>query len=225
MVRLVLFDIDGTLILSGGAGEQAFAQVCTAEFGVENGTAKLNFAGRTDTSIIRDFFNQHGIEPNAANFRRFLDRYVFHLDHLLGQLPGMVLPGVTGLLQGLRALRQPPMIGLLTGNIRLGAQIKLTHYRLWEEFVMGGFADDHEDRNHIARAARERGSRLLNRPLKGDEIVVIGDTPRDVECARAIQARSLAVATGKFTVQELLPEQATWTVGTLRELSATELCG
>lgn len=224
MVRLVLFDIDGTLILSGGAGEKAFGIVCTEEFGVPNGTANLNFAGRTDTSIIREFFNQFQIEPSQENFRRFLDRYVFHLDHLLGQLRGTVLPGVHAMLRNLEALPEQPMLGLLTGNIRLGAQIKLTHYHLWSCFQTGAFADDHEDRNQIAAIARERGNQLLGRKLDGAEILVIGDTPLDVECANAIGARSIAVATGKFSREELIREKATWTVETLVDVSVREVC-
>ena len=224
MVRLVLFDIDGTLILSGGAGEKAFGIVCTEEFGVPDGTASLNFAGRTDTSIIREFFSQFQIEPSQENFRRFLDRYVFHLDHLLGQLRGTVLPGVHAMLRNLEALPEQPMLGLLTGNIRLGAQIKLTHYHLWSCFQTGAFADDHEERNQIAVVARDRGSKLFGRKLDGSEILVIGDTPRDVECANAIGARSIAVATGKFSREELLCEKATWTVESLVDVSVREVC-
>ncbi|MBK7999273.1 MAG: HAD hydrolase-like protein [Verrucomicrobia bacterium] len=224
MVRLVLFDIDGTLILSGGAGEKAFAQVCETEFGIPNGTANLNFAGRTDTSIIREFFNQFQIAPSPANFQRFLDHYVFRLDHLLGQLRGTVLPGVHAMLRNLEALPEQPLLGLLTGNIRLGAQIKLTHYHLWTCFRTGAFADDHEDRNQIAAVARDRGNQLLGRDLDGSEILVIGDTPRDVECANAIGARSIAVATGKFSREELLREKANWTVETLMDVSVREVC-
>ncbi len=224
MVRLVLFDIDGTLILSGGAGEKAFAQVCETEFGIPNGTANLNFAGRTDTSIIREFFNQFQIAPSPANFQRFLDHYVFRLDHLLGQLRGTVLPGVHAMLRNLEALPEQPLLGLLTGNIRLGAQIKLSHYHLWTCFRTGAFADDHEDRNQIAAVARDRGNQLLGRKLDGSEILVIGDTPRDIECANAIGARSIAVATGKFSREELLREKASWTVETLMDVSVREVC-
>ncbi len=224
MVRLVLFDIDGTLILSGGAGEKAFGIVCAEEFGVPNGTANLNFAGRTDTSIIREFFSQFRIAPSHENIRRFLDRYVFHLDHLLGQLRGTVLPGVHAMLRNLEALAEQPTLGLLTGNIRLGAQIKLTHYHLWSCFQTGAFADDHEERNQIAVVARDRGSKLFGRKLDGSEILVIGDTPRDVECANAIGARSIAVATGKFSREELLREKATWTVESLVDVSVREVC-
>ena len=118
----------------------------------------------------------------------------------------------------------PPLLGLLTGNIRLGAEIKLSHYGLWEHFRTGGFADDHEDRNQIAMVARERGARFLRRKLGGDEILVIGDTPRDVECGRAIGAKTLAVATGMYSAGKLRAEKATWTVETLEQVSVAELC-
>lgn len=224
MVRVVLFDIDGTLIQSGGAGEKAFGRVCETEFGVPNGTARLQFAGRTDPSIVRDFFQQHHIALSADNFQRFFDRYVFQLDHLLGELDGSVLPGVHEMIRELSALPRPPLIGLLTGNIRLGAQIKLGHYRLWDFFRTGGFGDDHEDRNQIAVVARERASRVLRGSLDGGEILVIGDTPRDIECAKAIGARSLAVATGKYSTHQLQKESPTWAVHSLAHACVQEIC-
>jgi phosphoglycolate phosphatase-like HAD superfamily hydrolase len=224
MVRVVLFDIDGTLIQSGGAGEKAFGRVCEAEFGVANGAAQLQFAGRTDPSIVRDFFQQHQIVPNPDNFQRFFDRYVFHLDHLLGELNGSVLPGVHEMIRGLNSLSTPPLIGLLTGNIRLGAQIKLSHYGLWEFFRTGGFGDDHEDRNQIAVIARERASRVFRGSLDSGEVLVIGDTPRDIECAKAINARSLAVATGKYSAAQLQRETPTWAVESLDQICVQEIC-
>ena len=224
MVRLVLFDIDGTLILSGGAGEKAFERVCETEFGVRNGTARLNFAGRTDPSIVREFFEQQAIDASPANFQRFFERYVFLLDHMLEQLDGHVLPGVDTMLAELDAMPKRPLVGLLTGNIRLGAQIKLSHYQLWPRFAMGAFGDDHENRNQLAIIAKERGSQRLGEKLTGDQILVIGDTPRDIECARAVDARSLAVATGRFSVTELKAYAPTWTVSTLADISVTDVC-
>jgi phosphoglycolate phosphatase-like HAD superfamily hydrolase len=223
MIRLVLFDIDGTLIRTGGAGEKAFARATETEFGVRNGTARLHFAGRTDPSIVRDFFVQHGIVPTPENFQRFFDRYVFHLDDLLRQINGQVLPGVSDLIRTMKALAEPPVFGLLTGNIRLGAQLKLTRYQLWDHFQTGGFGDDNEDRNQIAVIARKRGSRLLKRELHGEEILVIGDTPRDIECGRAIEARVLAVATGSYSLAQLSQKSPTWAVQTLEEISFAEL--
>ena len=224
MVRLVLFDIDGTLIDTGGAGQQAFARVCHTVFEVPNGTASLKFAGRTDPAIVREFFLRHQIEPKAENFQRFYDSYVFWLDHLLGQLSGQVLPGVQELIRGIQALGQPPLIGLLTGNIRLGAQIKLTHYRLWEHFHTGGFGDDHEDRNEIAVVARDRGNQMMRRKLSGEEILVIGDTPLDIACAKAISAKILAVATGRYRREQLAEHSPTWAVEDLRNIKVGEIC-
>jgi phosphoglycolate phosphatase len=225
MIRLVLFDIDGTLIVSGGAGEKAFGHACAMEFDVPNATAHLQFAGRTDPSIVRDFFTRNRIEPNPGNFRRFFDCYVFWLDYILSHSNGTVLPGVLQMIRDFRSLPQAPVMGLLTGNIRLGAQIKLTHYQLWHEFVMGGFGDDHEDRNCLAGIARERGEKLTGQKLKGEEILVIGDTPRDIECAKAIDARVLAVATGNYKREQLASYKPTWAVDSLESLSVEKLCG
>ncbi len=224
MIRLVLFDIDGTLIQSGGAGEQAFARVCAAEFNLPNGAAQLRFAGRTDPAIVREFFTRHDIQSSPENFRRFFDCYVFWLDHLLGQLAGQVLPGVREALRDLGDLRRRPVIGLLTGNIRLGAQIKLSHYQLWDHFVTGGFGDDHEDRNQVAAIARERGRWLLGPELRGEEILVIGDTPLDIACAKAIDAKVLAVATGKHRREELARLQPDWAVENLSGVNWDEIC-
>jgi len=224
VIRLVLFDIDGTLIRSGGAGEKAFARVFETEFNVPNGTARLPFAGRTDPSIVRDFFRQHHIEPGRENFRRFFDSYAFWLDHLLGQIAGRVLPGVPEMIRDWQALPRPPAIGLLTGNIRLGAQIKLNYYRLWHLFQTGAFGDDHEDRSQIAAIARERGSHWLNEKLRGDQILVIGDTPLDIVCARAIDAKVLVAATGNYRLEELKPHQPDWLVENLEQVAVKELC-
>ena len=217
MLRLVLFDIDGTLIESGGAGVQAFGKTCAMEFGVPNGVERLRFAGRTDRAIVREFFVGHGIEPSAQNFQRFFDCYVFWLDHLLPQTKGRVLPGAMELIRALSSLPKPPAMGLLTGNIRLGAQIKLIHYRLWHPFQTGGFGDDHEDRDQIAVIARERACGLLQEKLGGEHILVIGDTPLDVKCAQAIGAKTLAVATGSYTLEQLKASQPTWVMEDLRE--------
>ena len=132
--------------------------------------------------------------------------------------------GAREFIAGLQALPQPPALGLLTGNIRLGAEIKLRHFGLWEIFQFGGFADDHEDRNHIAAAALERGRRVLGKDLQPQEIVVIGDTPFDVRCGKFIGAKTLAVATGGAKLEELKPCAADWTVADLTHISAREIC-
>ncbi len=225
MVRLVLFDIDGTLVHTGGAGIKAFAKVFATEFNAPNGVSRMKFAGRTDVNLVREFFTLNQIEPSAENFRRFFENYVFWLDHILSDSETSACRGVFEFMQALRELPQPPTFGLLTGNIRLGAEIKLRHFHLWQEFETGGFADDHEDRDQIAHAAFRRGARVLDRDLHGEEVLVIGDTPLDIRCGRAIGAKVLAVATGGATWSELKPHQPDWLVEDLGSVAAAEICG
>ena len=225
MVRLVLFDIDGTLVHTGGAGVKAFAKVFDTEFGARDGFEKLKFAGRTDPSLVREFFSVHQIPATPENFERFFARYVFWLDHILQGSQTRLCPGVGDFIRGLQALPQPPRLGLLTGNIRLGAEIKLRHFNLWEVFETGGFADDHEERDSIAAIARQRGCDLLGENLAGDEVLVIGDTPFDIRCGRAIGARVLAVATGGHRLEELEAHSPDWAVPDLTALSPAHAVG
>src|SRR5690349_20389139 len=136
-MRLILFDIDGTLIRTGGAGVKAFAKVFETEFNAVDGFENLKFAGRTDISLVREFFAVHNIPDSKANFTRFFERYVFWLDHILKETGSRLCTGVGDFMTELRALPEPPVIGLLTGNIRLGAEIKLRHAGIWEEFETG----------------------------------------------------------------------------------------
>lgn len=220
MIELVLFDIDGTLLRTGGAGTEAFRRVFAAEFNATDGFEKLKFAGRTDTGLVREFFEYHKIPMTKENTERFFEHYVFLLDYILEQGTPRACDGVLEFIAALRALPSPPMMGLLTGNIRLGAEIKLRRCGMWDIFEMGAFADDSEDRNQIAVAARERGSRLLGKPLQGGDILVIGDTAHDVRCGRFIGAKVLAVATGGATLEELKHHQPDWAVENLSRVSA-----
>ena len=224
MVRLVLFDIDGTLIRTGGAGVKAFAHVFATEFGAHDGCERMKFAGRTDVSLVREFFGVHKIPATPENFERFFSRFVFWLDHIVAQSRGEICRGVPEFLDGLRALPQPPVLGLLTGNIQLGAEIKLRRYGLWEQFIFGGFADDHEDRDHIAAAALARGRRVLGKDLQPEEIVVVGDTPFDIRCGRFIGAKVLAVATGGAKLDELKKHSPDWAVEDLTRVTVREVC-
>ena len=224
MVRLVLFDIDGTLIHSGGAGVTAFGQAFQRLFGVERPTEGVRFAGRTDSSLIRELFTRHAIEHTAERVERFFESYLGHLAEMLPKSHGGTCAGVEGFIRELRSLAQAPQFGLLTGNVKRGAELKLRHFRLWDAFEFGAFGDDHEDRNELAAIARSRGSERLGVPLAGEEILVIGDTPRDIECARAIGARCLAVATGGDSIGMLTPHGADWTVRDLTEIRAADCC-
>lgn len=224
MVRLVLFDIDGTLLHTGGAGIKAFAKVFATEFNAVDGFERLKFAGRTDISLVREFFNHHRIVATPENFERFFERYVFWLDHILAQCESRTCHGVMEFIGDLRGLPQPPLLGLLTGNIRLGAEIKLRHFDLWDVFETGAFADDHEERDHIAAIAHQRGSRVLKENLPGEQVLVIGDTPLDIRCARAIGAKVLAVATGGHSLEELKQHGPDWAVADLTRMKASEVC-
>ena len=223
MIRLVLFDIDGTLVHTGGAGMEAFRQTFAEEFKARDGIEKLKFAGRTDVSIVREFFGVHNIAATPENFRRFFEQYVFRLDHVLARNQTATCPGVREFIHALQSLTQPPVLGLLTGNIRLGAEIKLRHFGLWDLFETGAFADDHEDRDQIAVAAHKRASRALQQDLRGEEILVIGDTPFDIRCGRAIGAKVLAVATGGATLKELKHHKPDWAVEDLTRISVREI--
>ena len=223
MVRLVLFDIDGTLVRTGGAGVKAFAKVFTTEFGAHDHFERLKFAGRTDVSLVREFFSFHQIAATPANFDRFFERYVFWLDHILRESKTEMCPGIREFIRETKELAQPPVLGLLTGNIRLGAEIKLRHFKLWDSFQTGAFADDHEDRDQIAAIARQRGSRLLGTELRPEEVLVIGDTPLDIRCGRAIGAKVLAVATGGAALEELKRHEPDWAVGDLLAVNARQI--
>lgn len=224
MIRLALFDIDGTLIRTGGAGVRAFERTGAAEFHRPNGVSHIKFAGRTDVSLVREFFAAHDIPATDENFNRFFDRYAFLLEDQMRHAQGGPCAGVEAFLRGLRTLPEPPLLGLLTGNIRLGAEIKLRRFEMWALFETGAFGDDHEDRNELARIARARGSRVLGRELDGSEVLVVGDTGFDIACGRAIQARVLAVGTGGGKLEELRKHQPDWLVRDLREASPAEVC-
>ena len=226
MIRLVLFDIDGTLIRTGGAGVKAFAKVFETEFGAVDGFEKLKFSGRTDVSLVREFFGFHGIPCTPENFERFFTSYVFWLDQILRHSDCHVCEGVLGFIEQCQSLNEPPVLGLLTGNIRLGAEIKLRHLGLWDYFETGAFADDHEERDRIAAIACDRGGNRLKRALWGGEVLVIGDTQNAVAAGREANklltantpradalfaAATLAEAQSDFTSAELVARRPTST--------------
>ncbi|GIW82692.1 MAG: phosphoglycolate phosphatase [Gemmatales bacterium] len=204
-MRVVFFDIDGTLILSGGAGRAAMEGALCRAFNVPLHHQRVSFTGRTDRAIAHDLLTLHNIEDTAENWQRFRDVYLHDLPSSLHQFEGVILPGVVEFINELNRLPRLA-VGLLTGNIREGARIKLAHYGLAGHFAFGGFGDDHFHRDDVAREALAAANAFLGEEIRTEHVWVIGDTPLDVRCARAIGARVAAVATGWHSAAELARE-------------------
>ena len=199
---LVLFDIDGTLLHSGGAGEKALRRALCDRFGRDDDLSNIEIAGKTDSAIARQIFTLHGIEPNGENIGAFLEGYLQHLEKLLPMTEGRLLPGVEELLEQLHA-RPAVALALLTGNLARGADLKLTHYGVSRYFDFGAFADDSHDRNQLGRFACARAMEKHGVEFPGERIFVLGDTPHDIDCGRAFGARTVAIATGNYTRAQL----------------------
>ena len=199
---IILFDIDGTLVRTGGAGKAAMEAALRDAFGVPEIRDVVPYSGRTDRAISRDLLSVHGIEPTLQNQRTLQDAYLAALPACLKRHGGKVCPGVGELLAALHG--EPGMVlGLLTGNTRAGAEHKLAHFGLWNYFACGGFGDEHHDRDDVARAALAEVRAHLGREVDPADVWVIGDTPLDVQCARAVGAKAVAVATGWHPLAEL----------------------
>jgi len=200
--RLFLFDIDGTLITSGGAGEGALKDAMKSRFGVEEDLEGIVLAGSTDARIAAELLGKAGIAHTPENAAALLDEYLHHLPRRLASHNGRILPGIVELLEALAA-RPDCVLALLTGNVVRGAEIKLTHFGVWHHFEFGAFSDDHHDRNELGKFARARATDRHGIEFPPEKIYVIGDTPRDIECGRAIGARTVAIATGIYGEEAL----------------------
>jgi phosphoglycolate phosphatase len=200
--RLLLFDIDGTLIHSAGAGVQALKNTLAERFGLQDDFHDIEIAGMTDSGIVMSILNKHNIPTSNENIAAFLDSYVHFLSLELPRRAGRLLPGVLELLQRLKT-RPNLVLALLTGNISRGAELKLQHYGVWHFFEFGAFADDHHDRNQLGPFARARAREKHGHVFEVSQIDVIGDTPRDIACGKAIGARTIAIATGSSSREKL----------------------
>lgn len=217
MHHLWLFDIDGTLVDTGGAGLTALTEAAVECFG-EAGP-ELDLAGSTDLGIIQNFLDHFGRAHDPAFvdafFAFYLERLEWNLAH--GGFPGKVLPGVVDLLE--RLAETPDIhLGLLTGNIAGGAAAKMRHFGLDHFFPFGGYGCDFADRNKLGPVAAARATAHTGRAFHPEEIVVIGDTPKDIACAKALGSPCIAVATGRFSVEELWQHAPHRVIASLKEL-------
>jgi phosphoglycolate phosphatase-like HAD superfamily hydrolase len=204
--RLLLWDIDSTLINSAGAGLEALKGVIARRYGAEDDLHDIEIAGRTDAAIARSILQKYGVAPEPAAVSAFLDEYLELLEEFLPQLTGQVLPGVREILTRMQS-RTDRVLALLTGNLRRGAELKLRRYDLWDYFEFGAFADDHHDRNELGAFARTRAREKHNHDFAITAIDVIGDTGHDIACGKIFGARTVAVATGSWTREQLAAHQ------------------
>jgi len=204
--KLLLFDVDGTLILTRGRGRQAMVAAAEAEFGRSIRMEFKDFAGSTDRRIIAEMLAKNGIEveePETA-LKRVLARYLEKLQPLMSSPDTVeILPGVKTLLETV-SHNGEFVPGLLTGNIEQGARIKLEAAGLNSYFAFGAYGDDHADRNQLPGFALQRAATLCGESFPPQNVWIIGDTPKDVECAKVNRLRSLAVATSAWSVADLM---------------------
>lgn len=205
MPKLVLFDIDGTLVLTGGAGLRAMTRACEDIVGHADALDGIPVSGRTDWIILQDTVTRLGRELDRSLFDRLRERYVAYLREEIRH-PGTgyngALPGVSDLLEALHP-RDDVHLGLLTGNFVEGARIKLERFGLWRYFRCGAFGDDAPDRNALVPVAVDRAAACGIPSLPASDVIVVGDTPHDVACAKAAGATAVGVATGGYTAGEL----------------------
>jgi len=204
-MHVLLFDIDGTLIDAGGAGQSAMEQAVAREFCETRPVQGIHTAGRTDRAIGHDLFDYYSIPTTDANWSRYLEAYYSLLPGTLQNCPGAVLPGVVSLIEQLSG-HEDVFLGLLTGNFAVGAKLKLEHYGLYHHFRIGGFGDLRLHRDDVARDALA-AVKIQLPDVSAEQIWVVGDTPADVKCGRAIGANVLAVATGIFESAQLAEHQ------------------
>jgi phosphoglycolate phosphatase len=215
-MKLILFDIDGTLLTTDGAGRAALRAAGADVFAIDEDFEGVAISGNTDVAIVHEILNKNRITDSEINVNRYLGAYLAHLKQRLVQQPGDVLPGVLVLLDA--CAQDGCVAGLLTGNLKRGAQMKLSAHRLWDRFCVGAFADDNRDRNMLGPIARRRAEAEFQTEF--DELFIIGDTPRDVACGKAANATVLAVATGRYSKEKLAAHRPDYLFDDLSETQA-----
>jgi phosphoglycolate phosphatase len=220
---VLLFDIDGTLITTGGAGRRAIRAAFETRHGRPDACDHFSFGGMTDQAIVRQGLEAIGVTVSTLAMTELLATYIEHLEREVAKVPesdyrvhaGMHAAVDAGLSRGFA-------VGLGTGNVKAGATVKLRRVGLHERFGFGGFGDDDERRPELIRRGAQRGAKVLDVPLEHARVVVIGDTPKDIDAAQAIGAESVAVATGGFSLEVLRAAGATWAFSDLTVPGALE---
>lgn len=199
---LVLWDIDGTLTRSTGAGVHALQHALAETFGIAGTLDDIDYAGRTDRWIARQIFAKYGLPADDAGFARYLDAYVAALPEALHLASSRELPGARAAVEHLHGTPRFAQ-ALLTGNLERGARAKLGHHDLARFFAFGAFADDSEHRDDLGPIALRRAREHLGCTFEPHRILIVGDTPHDIACGKIIGARTIAVATGRHSLDEL----------------------
>ena len=213
-----MFDIDGTLIEAGGAGGGALLMALEEEFGVANGRP-VALHGRTDLGIFTELLETNGLSPTRENFERLCKAYHVRLPTVLHERNGYVLPGVFQLLQELSAIASCHL-GLLTGNLPTAAKTKLQHYALWDYFAFGIYGDLAAERHLLSSPALNRVAEHVGEEVPANRIILVGDTPLDIQLAQTMGSRCIAVCTGGYSKAELASAGAQLVLPDLNDLEA-----
>jgi phosphoglycolate phosphatase len=213
-VKLLLFDIDQTLVNTGGAGLRALDRACQKLFQLDHAMDGISPHGKTDPAIVREILRVRlaNPAPSVVEIATVLEAYLSFLkDEVRLSATYRVLPGIQHLLDGLVA-RDDTVVGLATGNIEMGGRVKLERGDLNRFFHFGGFGSDSEDRTELVRAAARKASDKLGVSLSPSNVFVIGDTPLDIDAGKRAGFKTVGVATGSYTVENLLASGATFAV-------------
>jgi len=200
--KLLLWDIDGTLLFGDRGGERALLVSLRRVFDIEGSLERVDIAGRTDRFITENLLRAHGVEPTPRAMHDFLEGYLAALPEEMPRGKPRLLPGIVAILEAVAARRDLAQ-GLLTGNLERGARLKLEPFGVWHYFPFGAYADDSPLRNDLGPHALRRAAAHHAAEFAPRDVFIIGDTPHDIDCARAIGARAIGVATGRFSVEKL----------------------
>ncbi len=207
MPKLLLFDIDGTLIDSGGAGTRALTRAFNEVYSIQDAFSSIRMAGKTDVQIVKEGLNLHNIPSGDGAVSSALTSYLKHLQYEIENSKKHIKPGVFDIL-GEVDETEGYWAGLLTGNIEEGARIKLDSLGLSDYFMCGAFGSDDENRNKLLPIALKKFNGSTGLDMSYSDCIVIGDTPRDVECSKPYGAKAVAVATGPYSYESLLRTDA-----------------